>query len=142
MRILPEHIYDDGLIRGLCEGDSVITGFSYRHGGPFSVDIRRVDGSFGKLTLLHVTRLGFSGLRNGSIVFSFNAWHPIDVPEEQSAHKQGAMAVLFGNDIQVCDLPPAIKRVQETADPTSYLVYMESSYGGFFSVLCGAIEIE
>ena len=142
MRILPEHIYDDGIIKGLCEGDSTITGFSYRDGGPFSVDIRRVDGSFGRLTLLHVTQLGFCGLQNGSIVFWFKAWHPIDVPEEQSAHNQGAWAVLFGNDIPVYDLAPAIKRVQETADPTSYLVYMESSYGGLFSVLCGAIEIE
>ena len=143
MRITSEHINENGCIDGLREQNAVVVGLSYREGGAFCMDLLRVDGHVGKLTLSLINQFGFRGFRNGCVVSRIRAWPPLHTPTCEAATQKGAWAVLYGNDIPVEHLPPILIHVRDSASESSaFLVHVDSSYGGSFAALCGAIDLE
>jgi hypothetical protein len=140
MNITYDDIGEYGWLNSLRVHDAVVIGFSYHEGGSFCLDMLRLDGSRCCVSFLRVAQLGFRGFQNGCIVAHILAWNTQCVPAREAEHEDGAWAIVFGNEVHVVDLPRLIASTINRRD-SSFLVRLESSYGGDLAVLCDGIEV-
>jgi hypothetical protein len=136
-RPIPWHRDQFGAICGAGFHDGVLTGLAIDH-ETFSMQIKNASDQFVELVLQGASAWNMVELCNGTIIFDIHGWVLNQLP--QGWDVDSAWKTLFAGRYGMQGAAEEARRLVHK-QPNSWLVYMDSSYGGELAVICRRIEL-
>jgi hypothetical protein len=136
---IPWHRDQFGAIFGACLHDGVLTGLGIDH-ETFSMHVRNASDHFVELVLQGVSAWNMVELCNGTIIGDIYLWTLKQLSEGWDMTHTQAWKTLFAGRYGMQGAEEKARRLVHK-QPDSWLVYMDSSYGGELAVICRRIEL-